>query len=83
METPDWMADAYCKTIPKPMLNAYLMPEKQTPGTLRMAAKICSECQVQAECLAYAMRHRLGAEAPEIIWGGLDFKGRVREAMRR
>ena len=63
-----WQADALCaQTDPEAFF-----PEKG--GSTRDAKKICSGCEVKAECLEYALNNdeRFG------IWGGLSERERRR-----
>lgn len=58
----DWQARAHCaRTDPEAFF-----PEKG--GSTRQAKRICSGCDVRAECLEYALAHdeRFG------VWGGLS-----------
>lgn len=67
-----WQADALCaQTDPEAFF-----PEKG--GSTREAKKICSGCDVKAECLDYALENdfRFG------IWGGLSERER-RKLKRR
>jgi WhiB family redox-sensing transcriptional regulator len=66
-----WQADALCaQTDPEAFF-----PEKG--GSTRDAKKICTTCEVKAECLQYALQNdeRFG------IWGGLS--ERERRKLRR
>ena len=66
--TLSWQADALCsQTDPEAFF-----PEKG--GSTRDAKKICSQCEVKAECLEYALSNdeRFG------IWGGLSERERRR-----
>ncbi len=49
-------------------------PSSPRRGSTREAKKICTGCEVRAECLAYALAHdeRFG------IWGGLSERERRR-----
>jgi len=63
-----WQADALCaQTDPEAFF-----PEKG--GSTRDAKRICSACEVKAECLEYALANdeRFG------IWGGLSERERRR-----
>ena len=63
-----WQADALCaETDPEAFF-----PEKG--GSTREAKKICTGCEVKAECLEYALSNdeRFG------IWGGLSERERRR-----
>ena len=65
-EEPDWQERALCaQTDPEAFF-----PEKG--GSTREAKRICSGCDVRAECLEYALAHdeRFG------IWGGLSERER-------
>ena len=65
-EEPDWQERALCaQTDPEAFF-----PEKG--GSTREAKRICSGCEVRAECLEYALANdeRFG------IWGGLSERER-------
>ena len=65
---PEWHERALCaQTDPEAFF-----PEKG--GSTREAKKICTGCEVRAECLSYALAHdeRFG------IWGGLSVRERRR-----
>jgi len=67
-EAPEWQERALCaQTDPEAFF-----PEKG--GSTREAKRICSGCEVRAECLEYALAHdeRFG------IWGGLSERERRR-----
>ena len=67
-EEPDWQERALCaQTDPEAFF-----PEKG--GSTREAKRICSGCDVRAECLDYALANdeRFG------IWGGLSERERRR-----
>lgn len=67
-EEQDWQERALCaQTDPEAFF-----PEKG--GSTREAKRICSGCEVRAECLEYALGHdeRFG------IWGGLSERERRR-----
>ena len=67
-EEADWQERALCaQTDPEAFF-----PEKG--GSTREAKRICSGCDVRAECLEYALAHdeRFG------IWGGLSERERRR-----
>ncbi|MBP2474589.1 WhiB family redox-sensing transcriptional regulator [Crossiella equi] len=71
-EEADWQERALCaQTDPEAFF-----PEKG--GSTREAKRICSGCEVRAECLEYALAHdeRFG------IWGGLSERER-RKLKRR
>ncbi len=68
-EEPEWQERALCaQTDPEAFF-----PEKG--GSTREAKRICSGCDVRAECLDYALAHdeRFG------IWGGLSERERRRQ----
>jgi hypothetical protein len=68
LEEPDWQERALCaQTDPEAFF-----PEKG--GSTREAKRICSGCEVRAECLEYALANdeRFG------IWGGLSERERRR-----
>ena len=65
-DVPEWQEQALCaQTDPEAFF-----PEKG--GSTREAKRICSGCEVRAECLEYALAHdeRFG------IWGGLSERER-------
>jgi WhiB family redox-sensing transcriptional regulator len=67
-EEPEWQERALCaQTDPEAFF-----PEKG--GSTREAKRICTTCEVRAECLDYALEHdeRFG------IWGGLSERERRR-----
>ena len=67
-DEPEWQERALCaQTDPEAFF-----PEKG--GSTREAKRICSGCEVRAECLEYALAHdeRFG------IWGGLSERERRR-----
>lgn len=67
-EALSWQADALCaQTDPEAFF-----PEKG--GSTRDAKRICSTCEVRAQCLEYALQNdeRFG------IWGGLSERERRR-----
>ena len=69
---PEWQEQALCaQTDPEAFF-----PEKG--GSTREAKRICSGCEVRAECLTYALAHdeRFG------IWGGLSERERRRVKRR-
>ena len=71
-DTPRWQEQALCaQTDPESFF-----PEKG--GSTREAKRICSGCEVRAECLEYALQNdeRFG------IWGGLSERER-RKLKRR
>lgn len=67
---PDWMDSAACAQVDIDMF----FPEKG--GSTRAAKSICRGCDVDVDCLAYALEHeeRFG------VWGGLSERERRRLA---
>lgn len=66
MERADWAADANCRGLDSELF----FPER---GQSTSEAKaICHECDVQAECLAYALNNG----EHHGIWGGLSERER-------
>jgi hypothetical protein len=71
-----WMADAYCRRIARdPATRARVMfpdpPGHKQTGTdagVDRAKAICRRCDVQAECLAYA----LNTGEDYGVWGGMS-----------
>jgi len=66
MERPEWFADAQCRGLDP---NLFLPVENlQKPAGARILAEareVCRRCDVQAECLAFALNGR------EVgIWAG-------------
>lgn len=71
IERPEWMADANCRGTNVTVF----FPGENTPVTA--AREMCRRCDVQAECLAYAINNneRHG------VWGGRS--ERQRRTLRR
>ena len=68
VELPEFRLDALCaETDPE-----LFFPEKG--GSNRAAKRICARCDVQDECLMYALEH----DEPYGIWGGLSQSERSR-----
>ena len=68
VELPEFRLDALCaETDPE-----LFFPEKG--GSNRAAKRICARCDVQDECLTYALKH----DEPYGIWGGLSQSERSR-----
>ena len=70
---PEWQERALCsQTDPEAFF-----PEKG--GSTREAKRICSRCEVRADCLEYALRHgeKFG------IWGGMSERERRRIRRQR
>lgn len=66
----DWQQDALCAQVDADLF----FPEKG--GSTETAKRVCSLCDVRAECLAYAQREVITFG----VWGGLS--ERERERMR-
>lgn len=66
-----WMDEALCAQTDPEMF----FPDRG--GSSREAKKVCAECDVREQCLAYALAHdvRVG------VWGGLT--SRERRRLRR
>jgi WhiB family redox-sensing transcriptional regulator len=74
LEPPeDWTELALCSQIDPELFY----PDKG--GDTKPAKRICADCEVRAECLAYALQHgeRFG------VWGGLSERERRRLVPRR
>lgn len=73
MKRPSWMADANCRGLDP----RRFFPERNED--LSFARQVCRACDVQAECLAYALNNgeRNG------IWGGMNERDRRRIRRRR
>jgi WhiB family redox-sensing transcriptional regulator len=70
----DWQDDALCAQTAPDMF----FPGKGDGATARVTKRTCTRCDVQAQCLAYALAQ---SEDPDGIWGGTSPK--ERRAMRR
>lgn len=79
MERAEWMADANCRGLDP---ETFMFPEdaRTVLGAekLAYARSICRCCDVQAECLAYAMN---GHE--EGVWAGTTWQQRRRIQRQR
>lgn len=70
---PEWYADALCaQTDP----DSFFIDKGGSPLP---AKRICSRCDVKAECLEYALDTR----QPHGIWGGKTVRERKRLLRRR
>lgn len=69
----EWQQRALCPQVDPEVF----FPEKG--GSTREAKKVCSSCEVQAECLEYA----LGNEERFGIWGGLSERERRKLKKRK
>ena len=67
MNVDDWRDAANCATTDPELF----FPESSDVGP---AKKVCAECGVRLECLAFALRHHIH----EGVWGGLSGKERRR-----
>lgn len=63
----DWMADAACAGLGDATEDAWFPPVGNAQAKGKMAKRICGQCPVRRECLAYALHHGL----EHGIWGGL------------
>jgi WhiB family redox-sensing transcriptional regulator len=67
-QTPVWMDHARCRT---------LTPSEFFPSDgvgVETAKRVCSECAVRADCLEYALIHRIDHG----VWGGTSERERRR-----
>ena len=67
-ERPAWHADAACNGVDPDLF----FPARGVDVT--SAVRVCNECPVRAECLAYA----LAAGEKHGVWGGLSERQRRR-----
>jgi len=75
-----WMDESACRSLSQEEKDRYIYPlEPHTKATREFVAELCGGCPVQEQCLQYAIRNRIGAEQQSrtIIFGGLDYRGRV------
>jgi len=70
LQRPDWMELANCRGLDT---NVFYPAETDGP-TVQRAVQVCRGCDVQAECLAYALS--IGEQWG--IWGGLTEHQRQR-----
>lgn len=76
----DWRSRAVCGNA-----RAWLFfgPDGEGPAERAIreskAKAICAACPVRAECLEYALRHRVRHG----VWGGCNEEERFRERLRR
>lgn len=70
LDRPTWMADANCRGVD---VGLFFLDQGST-NDAEKARSICRSCDVQAECLAYA----LSIGEAHGIWGGLTPRQRVR-----
>lgn len=68
LQRPAWMAEANCRGMDPEMFYV----ERGDSAGLKAARAVCRACDVQAECLAYAVNNgeKFG------VWGGLSEKQR-------
>ena len=71
----DWRVDALCAQVG----GDVFFPDKG--GDSLAAKRICGDCPVRAECLAYALDWP--GEQPQGIWGGLGARARERVKARQ
>lgn len=71
-ENNEWMLRARCRGYDP----AVFFPSDGVG--VEHAQKICAQCSVRAECLAYALRHRIDHG----VWGGCSERAR-RRILRR
>src|SRR6266516_3056857 len=64
IEHPDWMLDAECTRA-----DPGLFYPEPVSWSVDAAKKICADCTVTAQCLAYALTH---GELNVGVWGGLS-----------
>lgn len=73
LQTPPWMDDARCRTA---------APGDFFPSDgvgVERAKRVCAECPVRAECLEYALAHRI----EHGVWGGCSERERRRLSRAR
>ena len=63
-ESMRWTEQANCKDASPEIF----FPKKQDPTLLQLAVKICRDCQVQTDCLAFAIENNID----QGVWGGMD-----------
>ena len=73
LDVPDWKADANCRGV-NPDVFFPVEDTRRTVGAAKVATAqaYCRRCDVQAECLAYALANG----EREGIWGGLTESAR-------
>lgn len=64
LDRDPWRADAACRGMDPELFH----PHRMDVDGYRIAKSVCRECDVQAECLTYAMN--VGEELG--VWGGLS-----------
>jgi WhiB family redox-sensing transcriptional regulator len=62
----DWQKRARCAGHDPELF----FPEKGTPSNSVAAVRICFRCDVQLDCLLYALEHQNGEHGVVGIWGG-------------
>ncbi len=75
IEHPDWMLDAECTRA-----DPGLFYPEPVSRSVDAAKKICADCTVTAQCLAYALTH---GELNVGVWGGLSVTERRDLAWQR
>lgn len=79
----DWMDDANCREVgPGPFFDWETQRFPRSETTKAHAVAFCRECDVQSDCLAFALNN-LGFETDYGIWGGLDRDQRRQLKARR
>lgn len=81
MNRPDWMDDANCRGLnPDMFLPVEHLQKPAGARILAEAREVCRRCDVQAECLAYALNGRETG-----IWAGTtgDQRRRILRAQNR
>lgn len=61
---PDWFDRAACRTIPTSTFFTNNNDLRPDTADERAAKRVCTDCPVRAECLAFGLEERFG------IWGG-------------
>ncbi len=73
MDDHDWMANGECRFEP---------PSTFFPSDgvgVEIAKRICADCKVKAQCLEYALEHRIDHG----VWGGTSERQRRRILKKR
>lgn len=81
----DWREQAGCRKITQAERERILFPEKHTTQTRRDYRVLCNACPVKQKCLNYSIETGYGLDplAPAHVWGGTEFRDRVKIAMDR
>lgn len=75
LEDTEWMSRARCAETD----SEVFFPHEGGVSPVRIAKRICGGCEVQAECLEYALMNDMEYG----IWGGASAYDRQRIARRR